>query len=193
MSLSIKQIRLATTLAAFVIAGGIGAAHAQQQTPEMSRDAGPVPAGDDGMGHHGMMGGGMMICRMGEHIEGRLAFLKAELKITDSQTPQWNTFADAFRANAQKTAQHCSMMKEHGGAMKPVPLPERLNMMEQHATQHLEGLRAIKGPAQSLYSALNDEQKKIADQMMLTGFSFSAGLPLEWTLPAEIRPDAQPQ
>src|SRR5919202_1070827 len=32
-------------------------------------------------------------------VEGRIAFLKAELKITDAQTPQWNAVADAMRKN----------------------------------------------------------------------------------------------
>jgi predicted lipid-binding transport protein (Tim44 family) len=42
----------------------------------------------------GMMGrGGMMSMMMGDRIEGRIAFLKAELKITDVQMPQWNAFA----------------------------------------------------------------------------------------------------
>jgi hypothetical protein len=37
---------------------------------------------------------------MTEHIEGRLAFLKTELKITDAQLPLWNAFAQAMRDNA---------------------------------------------------------------------------------------------
>jgi hypothetical protein len=37
---------------------------------------------------------------MAEHIEGRLAFLKTELKITDAQLPLWNAFAQAMRDNA---------------------------------------------------------------------------------------------
>ena len=37
------------------------------------------------------------------HIEGRIAFLKAELAITDAQLPQWNAFADTLRARAKST------------------------------------------------------------------------------------------
>src|SRR6516165_4798962 len=48
--------------------------------------------GRDGMG---MMGA------MARHVEGRLAFLKTELKITDAQLPLWNALADAMRANAK--------------------------------------------------------------------------------------------
>ena len=38
---------------------------------------------------------------MAGHVEGRLAFLKTELKITDAQLPLWNAVADAIRANAK--------------------------------------------------------------------------------------------
>lgn len=48
------------------------------------------------MGHCAMM----PMMGMGDHIEGRLAFLKTELRITDAQLPQWNAFADALRAHA---------------------------------------------------------------------------------------------
>jgi hypothetical protein len=145
---------------------GFGAAEAQQGPARgMMGEDGGMMMGRGGMMHEGMQGPGMMMCRMGEHVEGRLAYLKAELKITDTQAPQWNAFADAFRASAQKAMKHCAMMKDSGSKMMSAPLPERLNMMEEHLQTHLESLRAVKAAAQQLYAALNDEQKKIADQM----------------------------
>ena len=42
-----------------------------------------------------------MMAAMAGHVEGRLAFLKTELKITDAQLPLWNAVADAVRANAK--------------------------------------------------------------------------------------------
>ena len=50
-----------------------------------------------GMGSMPM--GGMPM--MADHTEGRIAFLKTELKITDAQLPLWNAVADAIRANAK--------------------------------------------------------------------------------------------
>ena len=47
------------------------------------------------MGEDGMTGMRMMAAMTG-HIEGRLAFLKTELKITDAQLPLWNAVADAI-------------------------------------------------------------------------------------------------
>ena len=144
------RVRMDVVAALFVIVSGVGAADAQQR---------PAPTMMD-------EDRGMMMCHMGEHVEGHLAYLKAELKITDAQMPQWNAFADAFRASGQKTMKHCAMMKEHAEKKTPITLPDRLNMMEQHLTTHLEALRGIKTAAQQLYSVLSDEQKKIADQMI---------------------------
>ena len=50
----------------------------------------------------------------GDHIEGRIAFLKAELKITDVQMPQWNAFADTLRANAQRMREMRTTMMQGG-------------------------------------------------------------------------------
>lgn len=123
--------------------------------------------GKDG-GHGGMMMGQMM-CRTTEHIEGRLAYLKAELKLADVQTAQWNAFADAFRSAAQKAGQFCASMHEHEGSESSGMsggVLQQLGMMERMMTAHLEEVRAIKAAAEPLFNVLSDEQKKIADQTM---------------------------
>ena len=45
---------------------------------------------------------------MTDRIDGRLAFIKAELGIRDDQSAQWDKFADAARANAEN---HNGLMK----------------------------------------------------------------------------------
>ena len=45
-----------------------------------------------------------MMGSMADHVEGRIAFLKTELKITDAQQPLWNAVADAMRASAKDMA-----------------------------------------------------------------------------------------
>jgi hypothetical protein len=160
-------MRMVALAVGLIVAGGSGAADAQPQgMPEMMHEGG-MP-----MRHEGM-DPGMMMCRMGERVEGRLAYLKAELKITEAQMPPWNAFADAFRGSGQKAAQHCAMMKEHRGSMMSASPLERLTMMEQHMKMHFENLGAIKAALQPLYSVLSDEQKKTADQTM-------KGMPFLW-------------
>ena len=63
------------------------------------------------------------------HVEGRLTFLKTELKVTDAQTLQWNAFADVVRANAKSaTEMQQAMMTSRGDT---VTLPERLEHRER--------------------------------------------------------------
>jgi LTXXQ motif family protein len=120
-----------------------------------------------GMGGDMMMGGGpgmpmMMAQRMAQHVEGRLAFLKTELKITPAQEPQWNAFADVVRANAK------AMMDAHpAAAATPMRLPERLGLHEKMLAAHLEALGKLNAALTPLYAALSDEQKQTADELML--------------------------
>ncbi|WP_051335531.1 Spy/CpxP family protein refolding chaperone [Methylocapsa acidiphila] len=180
-NIEIRRMSLAVALAALVSAGAVGAARAQQGMPGM--EGGAMPMGHDQMmGHEGMMGhggmmgheggpdgamgGGGMMCHMGEHVEGRIAFLKAELKITEAQSPQWTAFADTFRGDAKKMADMCMTMKEHGSAHMSADYPDRLAMMEQHLTMRLDALRTLKAAAQPLFSVLTDEQKKAANKLL---------------------------
>jgi hypothetical protein len=126
-----------------------------------------------GRGRDGMMGMGMMrMMRMGmmgmaEHVEGRIAFLKTELKITDAQMPQWTAFADALRANARQMSEMCSSMMQ--GGMRGdagVSALDRLDRMEKMMTAMTEAVKATKAALAPLYAALTDEQKKMADRLM---------------------------
>jgi hypothetical protein len=113
--------------------------------------------GPDGMGGMSMMGG---------HVEGRLAFLKTELKITDAQLPLWNGVADAIRANAKSMSETMSgsMM---GSSQTTATLPEKLTLREKMMTAHLEALRRLKTAVDPLYAALSPEQKKTADELLM--------------------------
>jgi hypothetical protein len=111
------------------------------------------------------MGGMPMMAMMVGHVEGRLAFLKTELKITDAQLPLWNTFAEAVRANAKAMEQiiQGGMM----GASQSASLPEKLAMREKMMTAHLDALRKLKTAIDPLYAALSDAQKKTADELLM--------------------------
>jgi LTXXQ motif family protein len=111
-----------------------------------------------------MMGPGMMGMGMIERVEGRIAFLRAELKITDAQTNAWNVFADALRGNAQKLAAIRPAMMPAPGAQQT--LTERLDAQERWLTARLEGLRAIKTAFTPLFGTFSDEQKKAATELL---------------------------
>jgi len=84
------------------------------------------PAGAAAAPNSSMMPGCIMPTAEGgirmtaEHIEGRLAFLKTELKITDAQLPLWNAFAQAMRdiATAMQAVPHTMMGKNNGDASR---------------------------------------------------------------------------
>jgi hypothetical protein len=182
-----RALLIATAMAAMLMST---AAVAQQSTqPTMGQQ---MP-----MMNQGMMGHGMMpMMDPSQHIEGRLAFLKTELKITEVQAPQWTAYADALRANAKRMGQlmtemmssgmmnqgmmnYGMMMGNQGMMMQGQPgtmmqgesgtmmsLPDRLKWAEQHIAAHMEMLQAIKSPTEQLYAVLSDEQRRIADQLM---------------------------
>ena len=155
-----------------------------QQSPQQPMMGGQMPGAmmeHGGMGHmmmghmmmdQGMMDGGMPMMGMNpsQHVEGRLAFLKTELKITEAQAAPWNAYADAVRANAKRMGELMDQMMSGGMPMTGQPammsLPDRLGWAERHMAAHMEMLAAIKEPAMQLYGALSDEQKRLADQLI---------------------------
>jgi hypothetical protein len=134
-----------------------------------------MPGGMMGMmGQGGMMGmmgqGGMMgMMAMADHVEGRISFLKTELKITDPQMPQWNAFADALRANARRMSEMRNTTMQGGMSGQSgasVSAPDRLDRMEKMMTAMTEAVKASKSTLAPLYAVLTDEQKKMADQLI---------------------------
>lgn len=112
-----------------------------------------------------MMGPGMVAI---DHVEGRIAFLRTELKITDAQAGAWNGFADALRANANKLAEvRASMMSGMDGAQGPAStLADRLDLQEKWLLARLDGTRTMKSAFAKLNEILSDDQKKAADDLL---------------------------
>ena len=97
--------------------------------------------------------------RKDEHIEGKLAFLKAELQITSAQETAWNAFADAMRkAVAMKPA---AGREGRGGT-----LPERLDDQTRSLEGRLAVLQAKKAAIDRLYGHLDSRQKTLADDLI---------------------------
>jgi uncharacterized small protein (DUF1192 family) len=110
----------------------------------------------------GEMGGQMGMMRL-DHIEGRIAVLKAELGITEAQQPQWNAFADALRAQAGKMQpMHAQMMQ---GGM-PQTWPDRLTFMEHMLSAGLDAVKAMEEPVRALYAVLSPEQQNKANELV---------------------------
>jgi len=121
-------------------------------------------------------GGGMMSSEMrAAKIEGRIAFLKAALAIKDNQLDAWNAYANGLRA--QKHKGH-GMRGSHGGGMRGShggdkgkgggktavqKIDARIAMMQTH----IAALEALKPLATALYAVLDDDQKKMANKLLM--------------------------
>jgi LTXXQ motif family protein len=170
-----KTLIISTIAAAVLVTSAWAQApdphHPEGAAPGAAQPAPQSPSGMGGMAEMmrmmqgmRMMGQGMAGMGMIDRVEGRIAFLRAELKITEAQTNAWNSFADALRANAQKLAAvRPAMMPASGGQQT---LTAGIDAQERWLVARLEGLRAIKAGFTPLYGALSEDQKKTASELL---------------------------
>jgi hypothetical protein len=168
---------------ASVAPGATTQAAPTQATPPVAPGHGARPGtgmmmhGTDMAGHMGQMmammrmthpqatGPARMEMAPGRHVEGRIAFLKAELGITEAQGAVWNTYADALRAAAKRMSGMMAGGMDHnrGGAM-----PARMDMMVGIMTARAETMRTVATAAKALYAALSEAQRKLADELLMS-------------------------
>jgi hypothetical protein len=100
----------------------------------------------------------------GQFIEGRLAFLKTELKLSAQQQPLFDKLADEMRAST-KAMQERHAQRQQASAQTPAPL-SALEKLERRSTAMKEMAAAqdrYLAAFRPLYQSLSDEQKKTAD------------------------------
>jgi hypothetical protein len=114
----------------------------------------------------GMMGQGMMSdrrARTGAMLDGRLAYLKSELNITDAQIEAWNGYAEAAKGQvAVMQGMHNGMME----AMQKGSAIERMDARIKSMQAMVEAMNTVKPATEKLYAVLTAEQKKSADQLI---------------------------
>lgn len=129
------------------------------------------------------MGGGMDNCAMmgAAHIEGRIAFLRAELVITDAQAKTWDAFADVLRANAKRVKEATMPMMANAA---PPQMLGQLEQQERMLAAKLEEVKATKAAYAALHESLTPEQRKTADELLKThmgmmppGMMMGGGMP----------------
>jgi len=133
-----------------------------------------------------MMGPGMASI---DHVEGRIAFLRTELKITEAQTSAWNVFAEALRTNAKKLGEVRAMMPAPGaGQQHAATMSERLDLQERWLLARLESTRTIKSAFTTLYGALSDEQIKTADELLAPHMGMGMGMGMMSMMSGQMQP-----
>jgi hypothetical protein len=158
------SLALLLALAASPVLAAETEAEPQHPTASAAMPGCMMPEAEGGMPMMRMMTGQGGMPMMAKHIEGRLAFLKTELKITDAQLPLWNAFAQVMRDDASTMQAMPHPMMEMN---KATTLPNKLAARETMLTARLEAARKLKAAADPLYAALTADQKKTADEIML--------------------------
>lgn len=99
-----------------------------------------------------------------DRVEGRIAFMRAELGVTDAQAPAWDQFAQALRtARGHLTEAGQALSASQNGQSGS---PTRLEAYERHLSMRLDSLRGARGSFQRLYATLNPSQKQTADELV---------------------------
>ena len=177
MMKSMKHLSIATAAAGLLVATLTGGLASQEsEHPHHPMSAAAAGAGDPPWHMMqsgpvlGMMGGNcptMGAVMYGEDVpsysEGRLAFLKTELAITDAQKALWGDYANALRANFQSMHDMRRTMKTSMSDMTPV---ERLDTHLTAMRGRLKALEEVKPSLAALYAALSADQKKKADELL---------------------------
>lgn len=125
---------------------------------------GPASGGpaETGMGRMMSAMQGMTSMMAPDHVEGRIAYQKAELAITDAQLPQWTAVTDALRQNAKAMQDGMTKLAKDG---MPTAAPARSDMMVTMMSERLDGMRKLGAANKALYAVLTPDQRKTADDM----------------------------
>lgn len=162
---SIHKAIIGSVLLSGAVLGGAVVGHAQQ-TPQQQQY---WLMGPGMMGHH-MMGPGMATGPMGmmpgPMIEGRLAYLKAELAITEAQSAAWTGYVSAVKARmTSMQGMHQTMMQAMQSGTAVARLDAHVNAMEAMTAT----LKAMKPATEALYAVLTPDQKAKADLLLGMG------------------------
>lgn len=161
---------LAAVLGAIAFSPAIGQ-NTDQRGPTSGMMGGGCPMiGMMGQGMLGarpdMSGQGMMAgrqARMAALIDGRLAYLKGELNITDAQSEAWNGYSNAVKGRVEVMQ---SVRQTMMNAMQKGSATARMDARIESLEGIVESMKAVKPATEKLYAVLTDEQKKMADQLI---------------------------
>ena len=97
-----------------------------------------------------------------ERVEQRIKELHAQLRITAAERPQWDQFVQVMRENARDMDQAWLQRVDQFQSMNAL---QNMQSYEQIAEQHAQHLQKLVPAFQSLYNAMPDQQKQLADQV----------------------------
>ena len=103
---------------------------------------------------------------LGARVEGRLAYARTFLGITDREAAAWKAYEDVSRANVQslEAADQAMMTAEHSGSAI-----DRMQAQTGIMQAQLDARKALQPATEALYKALTPEQRERADVVLLLG------------------------
>src|SRR5579859_1751220 len=102
----------------------------------------------------------------GETVQQRITDLHASLKITPAEETQWNGVAQAMHENA--AAMDKVVATNETTPPQNLTAVQELQTYQQFAQAHVDGLENLIAAFSTLYNAMPDDQKKVADQVFQT-------------------------
>ena len=102
----------------------------------------------------------------GQFVDGRVAFLKTELKITPAQESQWQQFASVMRQNAQSLDQAIANARQHRGAATATNAVDHMELRAQFAQVRAENEARLVNAFRPLYASLSAQQQQMANELM---------------------------
>jgi protein CpxP len=108
----------------------------------------------------------------GETVEQRIATLHASLKITPDENAKWDAVAQAMRENASNMDQLIAETRKT--APQDMSAVDDLKLYQKFAQAHVDGLKNLISSFATLYSAMPDAQKKVADTVFGTAHQNAA-------------------
>ena len=93
-------------------------------------------------------------------VEERIASLHSQLKITAAQEPQWKTFANVMRSNAQNMSR---LFVQRTQAEQTQSALDNMKQYAEIAQAHADDMKQLVDAFEPLYGSFSPEQKKVAD------------------------------
>jgi periplasmic protein CpxP/Spy len=101
-----------------------------------------------------------------DYTEAQIKKLHTALMITEAQEPSWNKLTEVMRENAKEMDVLTKDRVEKINAMNAV---EQMKFHNEITKTHFEQQNKVIPPFEAFYGSLSDKQKKVADEIFLTG------------------------
>jgi periplasmic protein CpxP/Spy len=170
-----KPLILPAAFALLIGATAIGtSSYAQAPAPSNEAPAATAPQQNQHRDHDRMQG------RRGDNdhrrldftarAEARIAYVKAELKITPAQQAAFDRYAQVIRDNAAATQKAFQDMRGQRGQHKDMSAIERVEQRAKMAQIRDQQQQQYLGAFRPLYASLSPDQKKVADDLATPHF-----------------------